>query len=186
MIGKYSTQLWWWICFLPQFHKMLTDGLESCGLLVDYSSYVFISCLDSHSDGTHSLQRILWWASDVILNFSKSVSMNKQTHLHLGCCKGENISSKLFIFEWTIPLMTDFDPPPPPSPPHTHTHTHTHTYTLFCMLGNCCGVTDFRCSLSALKYHRKQTVVGCFGDAPYWLFFLYIADLYNLSTIPLL
>ncbi len=130
MIGKYSTQLWWWICFLPQFHKMLTDGLESCGLLVDYSSYVFISCLDSHSDGTHSLQRILWWASDVILNFSKSVSMNKQTHLHLGCCKGENISSKLFIFEWTIPLMTDFDPPPPPLPtPPTHTHTHTHLHT---------------------------------------------------------
>ncbi len=25
----------------------------------------FISCLDSHSDGTHSLQRNHWWASDV-------------------------------------------------------------------------------------------------------------------------
>ncbi len=37
--------------------KMLIDGLESCGLLVDYCD-VFISCLDSHSDGTHSLQRI--------------------------------------------------------------------------------------------------------------------------------
>ncbi len=34
-------------------HKMLTDGLEWCGLLVDYCD-VFISCLDSHSDGTHS------------------------------------------------------------------------------------------------------------------------------------
>ncbi len=31
------------------------DGLETCGLLVDYCD-VFISCLDSHSDGTHSLQ----------------------------------------------------------------------------------------------------------------------------------
>ncbi len=31
---------------------------------VDYCD-VFISCLDSHSDGTHSLQRIYWWASDV-------------------------------------------------------------------------------------------------------------------------
>ncbi len=29
------------------------------GLLVDYSD-VFISCLDSHSDGTHSLQGIHW------------------------------------------------------------------------------------------------------------------------------
>ncbi len=36
-----------------------------CGLIVDYCD-VFISCLDSHSDGTHSLQMIHWWASDVI------------------------------------------------------------------------------------------------------------------------
>ncbi len=43
--------------------KMLIDGLEC----VDYCD-VFISCLDSYSDGTHSLQRIRWWASDVILN----------------------------------------------------------------------------------------------------------------------
>ncbi len=40
-----------------------------------------ISCLDSHSDGTHSLQRIHWWASDVKLGFSKSVSMRKPPHL---------------------------------------------------------------------------------------------------------
>ncbi len=33
--------------------------LEWCGLLVDYCD-VFISCLDSHSDGTHSLQSIHW------------------------------------------------------------------------------------------------------------------------------
>uniref|UniRef100_A0A8C2Q1L2 Ras-related protein Rab-28 n=1 Tax=Cyprinus carpio TaxID=7962 RepID=A0A8C2Q1L2_CYPCA len=37
--------------------QMFTDGLECCGLLVDYCD-VFISCLDSHSDGTHSLQSI--------------------------------------------------------------------------------------------------------------------------------
>ncbi len=47
------------------------DGLEWCGLLVDYCD-VFISCLDFHSDGTHSLQRIHWWVSDVMLHFSKS------------------------------------------------------------------------------------------------------------------
>ncbi len=41
-----------------------------CVLLVDYCD-VFISCLDSHSDGTHSLQRIHWWASDAMLHFSK-------------------------------------------------------------------------------------------------------------------
>ncbi len=50
-----------YICFLQtcrfSLHKMLTDGLEWCGLLVYYCD-VFISCLDSRSDGTHSLQRI--------------------------------------------------------------------------------------------------------------------------------
>ncbi len=45
-------------------------------LLMDYCD-VFISCLDSHSDGTHSLQRIHWWSSDVMLNFSKSALMKK-------------------------------------------------------------------------------------------------------------
>ncbi len=52
-------------------HNTLTDGLEWCGLLVDYCD-VFISCLDSHSDGTHSLQSIHCWASDGIIHFSKS------------------------------------------------------------------------------------------------------------------
>ncbi len=33
------------------------DDLETCVLLVDYCD-VFISCLITHSDGTHSLQRI--------------------------------------------------------------------------------------------------------------------------------
>ncbi len=66
---------------------------------------VFMRCLDSHSDGTHSLQRIHWWASDVMLHFSKSVPMKKQTHLHLGwpdCVStfSENVGS----FWWSIPL----------------------------------------------------------------------------------
>ncbi len=39
-------------------HKTLIDGLES-RFLANYCD-VFISCLDSHSDGTHSLQRIHW------------------------------------------------------------------------------------------------------------------------------
>ncbi len=80
-------------------HKALIDGLEMCGLLVDYCD-VFISCLDSHSDGTHSLQRIHWWASDVMPNFSKSVPMKKRTYLHLGRLEGDWIK----ILEWTIPL----------------------------------------------------------------------------------
>ncbi len=98
-------QLSWWICLLMMnllykhrfsLHKMLTDGLEWCGLLVDYCD-VFISCLDSHSDGTHSLQRIHWWASHVVLHFSKSVPMKKETHLYLGWPKGEYIFSKFWV-----------------------------------------------------------------------------------------
>ncbi len=38
---------------------------------VDYCN-VFISCLDSHSDGTHSLQSIHCWDTDAMLHFSKS------------------------------------------------------------------------------------------------------------------
>ncbi len=85
--------------FLTNMQRFTShDGLESCGLHVDYCD-VFISCLDSHSDGTHSLLRIHWWASDVMLNFSKSVPMKKQTPLHLGWPEGE------CIFGWTIPLI---------------------------------------------------------------------------------
>ncbi len=77
------------------FHKMLIDGLESCVLLVDFCD-VFISCLDSHSDGTHS-QSIDWWSSDVMLNFSKSVQ--KQAHLHLGWHEGEYFFSKFSFLD---------------------------------------------------------------------------------------
>ncbi len=48
-----------------------------------------INSLDSHFDGTHSLQRIHWWASDAMMNFSKSVLMKNQTHLHLGWPEGK-------------------------------------------------------------------------------------------------
>ncbi len=53
--------------FITHNRGTLIDGLEWCRSFVDYCD-VFISCLDSHSDGTHSLQRIHWWASDVMLN----------------------------------------------------------------------------------------------------------------------
>ncbi len=56
---------------------------------------VFISCLYSHSDGTHSLQRIHWCSNNVKLNFSKSVPVKKQTHLHLGWPEDEYIFSNL-------------------------------------------------------------------------------------------
>ncbi len=75
IIDLYFSQKKWlktigWICSLQtcrfSLHKMLTGGLEWCGLLLEYCD-VFISCLESHSDGTHSLQRIHWWASDELI-----------------------------------------------------------------------------------------------------------------------
>jgi len=43
---------------------------------VEYCDF-FIICLDFHSDGTHSLQRIHYCASDVMINFAKYVQMKK-------------------------------------------------------------------------------------------------------------
>ncbi len=37
---------------MVELFNMLIDGLESCGLLIDYCD-VFISCFDSDFDGTH-------------------------------------------------------------------------------------------------------------------------------------
>ncbi len=93
----------WWICFL-QTHsfcllQMLTDGLEWCGLLVDYCD-VFISCLDSHSNGTHSLQSIHWWARDVMLHFSKS---DDEILIYI---LDDLRVSKFSCHGWTIPLRS--------------------------------------------------------------------------------
>ncbi len=64
------------------------SGVDYLGItIID----VFISCLDSHSDGTTLIH---WWASDVMLNFSKSVLMEKQTHLYFGWSGGELIFRK--------------------------------------------------------------------------------------------
>ncbi len=46
------------------FTSVLTGGMESCGLLVDYFDVFISSILNSYSDGTHSLQKIHGWASD--------------------------------------------------------------------------------------------------------------------------
>ncbi len=91
-----------WICFLQTCHfslyKMLSwnDVLEWCGLL-----WCFISCLDSPFDGTHWLQRIHWWATDVIsLNLFKW--RNKLIYI-----LRVNVQP-IFIFGWTILLTSLF------------------------------------------------------------------------------
>ncbi len=56
--------------------------------------------MDSHSDGTHSLQRIHWWLSDVLLNFSKHVLMTKQNPLYLDRPEGDFHYLHFFIQDW--------------------------------------------------------------------------------------
>ncbi len=58
---------------------MLTDGLEWCGLLWCFYQTLILTApihcrasIDSHSDGTHSLQSIHCWDTDAMLHFSKS------------------------------------------------------------------------------------------------------------------
>ncbi len=70
---------------------------------MDYCD-VFISCLDSHSDGTHSLQRNHWLASDLMLHFSKSVPMKKQTQLYIGGSEGEYNEYKKFCVSYFFNL----------------------------------------------------------------------------------
>ncbi len=85
-----EVKTFWWICFLQTqaflLHKMLIDGLKWCGLHCD----VFISCLDSHSNGTHSLQRIHWSAMEC--DNSPNL-MKKKTQLRLVRPEGEYIFS---------------------------------------------------------------------------------------------
>ncbi len=45
--------------------------MELCGLLW---------CLNSHSDGTHSLQRIPWWTSNVMLNIPNLLRWKTTKH----------------------------------------------------------------------------------------------------------
>ncbi len=104
----------------------------------------FISCLDSHSDGTHSLQRIHWWASDVMLNFSKSVPMKKRAHLHLGWPEGEYIFSKFWVNcsfkDWNITLnhisSCSARCPSPPKSPLNILESPLHASGIF--IWSCC------------------------------------------------
>ncbi len=72
------TGVYWW-CFYQQLYQFLSD---------------------SHSDGTHSLQRIHGWARNVMLRFSKSV-LSSSSWMASGWVHFQQI----LIFGWTIPLQ---------------------------------------------------------------------------------
>ncbi len=87
IMDSYFDQKWWFkvknlsmmILFITIFSLHKTFIYESCGLLVDDRD-VFISCLDSHSDGTHSLQRMLTkWCNDKFLQIYSDEETNSST-----------------------------------------------------------------------------------------------------------
>ncbi len=84
-------------------HNTVIDGLEVCGLLEDHC-IILLTCLKSHSDGTHSLQRIHWWVSDVIsLQMSPNLFQwrNKLINKQQICIFGQTIPlMKLVVFNW--------------------------------------------------------------------------------------
>ncbi len=80
-----------WYIFLQTrrflLRRTVIDGLESytCKLLCCFCQLF-------------GQQRIHWWASDVMLNFSKSVQMKKQTHLLIGWLEGKSILANFSFF----------------------------------------------------------------------------------------
>ncbi len=72
---------------------------------VDYlwiSMVFFISCLDSHFDGTHSLQRIHWWASDLTLHLAFILSGNMHFSVGLTLSSFPSDSGAVFWRNITI------------------------------------------------------------------------------------
>ncbi len=74
--------IYYGLCILSRIARIKLKRLDEDTFI--YYCDVFLSCLDSHSDGTHSLLPLVhWWASDVMLHSSKPVVMKKQTSLPL-------------------------------------------------------------------------------------------------------
>ncbi len=80
-----------------------SSTVYKCWSGVDYCD-VFISCLDSYSDGTHSLQSIHWWDSGVMLHFSKSDEDTNSSTSWMAW--GWAHFQQVFIFERTNSLKT--------------------------------------------------------------------------------
>ncbi len=114
--GKCLLRMKW--IFFQKMHEFTTGGLYSCPEAVwgTFSAIslkvwlretmliivIFLSAVSTNSDGSHSLQRIHCWESDV--HFSKSVLMEKHTPQHLGMPEGELHLQKMYIIGWAIPL----------------------------------------------------------------------------------
>ncbi len=85
-------------CFLQTCIFALQDMNRWTGLLVDYCD-VFISCLDSHSDGTHSLQRIKSYrcVSTVVFIFQGNCYFRHNTHVACSLCRLQLVTLKCLL-----------------------------------------------------------------------------------------
>ncbi len=93
---------WWWMRRSPPliYVKHFEYPKKRYIDVTNYYYYVvFISCLDSHSDGTHSLQRIHCWASEGMLHFSKSDKETNSSCMNWGWVHFQQIVilGKLFL-----------------------------------------------------------------------------------------
>ncbi len=92
---------------------------------VNYLWIIVMFLLDSHSDGTHSLQRIHWWSSDAMLALlqQKNEGQSKRflhlniKHLFIVTVNTERGPQLWVNHKWQRVIEE-----------HTHTHTHTHTH----------------------------------------------------------
>ncbi len=91
----------WWI-LMWEDNRGWTFSLEE--ELWIMGLYFGQRCLDSHSDGTHSQQRINWWASDAMLNFSKIYSHEETNPSTSWMTSGLVNPQQIFIFGSTIAL----------------------------------------------------------------------------------
>ncbi len=66
---------------------------------------IFISCLDSHSDGTHSLQRIYWWTSDTRFARFLQICSDEETNSSTSCGLRANHWEQIYILD-CIPSIT--------------------------------------------------------------------------------
>ncbi len=69
-----------------------------------YESFTFWNKLQEKNELFHDI--LIYWDAPVMLNFSRSDQMKKQTHLHLEWCKGEFFFSflgELFLNSRTEP-----------------------------------------------------------------------------------
>ncbi len=74
---------------------------------VDYCD-VLIICLDSHSDGTHSLQSIHCWTSDGRLHFSKSEAAANSSWMAWNYVWLNYSFKRISPKEWKLSLFTDW------------------------------------------------------------------------------